>query len=114
MSSSPIDVSLDDKQLSQRWRGFYDEAGFPLLAGHMAYFATLFWAVRWWRQSDILRRKRFSILTILWSVLVAALIQGIFYFPTPWCFILAGTTSFVVQLASPWIDSTRIPETNLS
>ena len=114
LSSSPIDVSLNDKQLSQRWRGFYDDAGFPLLTGHMAYFATLFWAVRWWRQSDILRRKRFSILTILWSVLVAALIQGIFYFPTPWCFILAGTTSFVVQLASPWIDSNRIPETNLS
>lgn len=114
LSSSPIDVSLNDKQLSQRWRGFYDDAGFPLLTGHMAYFATLFWAVRWWRQSDILRRKRFSILTILWSVLVAALIQGIFYFPTPWCFILAGTTSFVVQLASPWIDSNRIPETNLT
>lgn len=114
LTRSPIDISIEDRQLNQQWRGFYDEAGFPLLAGHMAYFATLFWAVRWWRQSDILRRKRFSILTILWSVLVAALIQGIFYFPTPWCFILAGTTSFVVQLASPWIDSSRIPETTLS
>lgn len=113
-TTSLIDVEIENRQLSQQWRGFYDEAGAPLLAGHMAYFATLFWAVRWWRQSDILRRKRFSILTILWSILVAALIQGIFYFPTPWCFILAGTTSFVVQLASPWIDSARIPESTIS
>ncbi|MBM3965000.1 MAG: serine/threonine protein kinase [Planctomycetes bacterium] len=114
LTTSPVDVSLDDRQLSRQWRGFYDEAGFPLLAGHMAYFATLFWAVRWWRQSDILRRKRFSILTIVWSVLIAALIQGIFYFPAPWALILAGATSFIVQLASPWIDSSRIPESTIS
>lgn len=102
-----IGVSFEDslsKTLNRSWRGFYDANGVPMLAGHMAYFASLLWAVRWWRQSDVLRKKRFSLWPIVWSVMVAAVIQGIFYFPTPWCLLLAGLTSFSIQIASPWIE----------
>lgn len=76
----------------------------PLLAGHIAYFGALMWVVRWWRQSDILRKNRFSVWAIAWSVVMAGLVQGLFFFPGPWCFLLAGVTSFTLQMASPWID----------
>ena len=70
----------------------------------MAFFAGLMWIVRWWRQSDALRKKKFSMWAILWSMLMAGLVQAFFYFPSPWCLWMAGTTSLAVQIASPWID----------
>jgi len=95
----------DGKTLwNKSWQGFYDQNSMPLLAGHIAYFGALMWIVRWWRQSDILRKSRFSVWAIAWSVAMAALVQGLFYFPAPWCFILAGATSFSLQMASPWMD----------
>lgn len=88
-----------------RWlKGFYDADRLPNLAGHMAFFAALMWIVRWWRQSDALRKKKFSIWAIVWSMLMAGLVQAFFYFPSPWCLWMAGTTSLAVQIASPWID----------
>jgi eukaryotic-like serine/threonine-protein kinase len=95
-------IEVFDGAINRGWKGFYDAEGMPVLAGHMAYFASLMWILRWWRQSDILRKKRFSIWPILFSVILAALVQGIFYFPGPWHVLLAAATSFVVQMASPW------------
>ncbi len=89
---------------NKSWQGFYGENSMPLLAGHMAYFGALMWVVRWWRQSDILRKSRFSVWAIAWSVVMAGLVQGLFFFPGPWCFLLAGVTSFTLQMASPWMD----------
>ena len=99
-------VVIDDGKTlwNKSWQGFYDQNSMPLLAGHIAFFGALMWIVRWWRQSDILRKSRFSVWAIAWSVAMAALVQGLFYFPAPWCFILAGATSFSLQMASPWID----------
>lgn len=103
-SQESVSIIADDQMWNRSWKGFYDEHSIPLLAGHVAYFGSLMWIVRWWRQSDILRKNRFSILAIVWSVAMAGLVQGLFYFPTPWCFVLAGVTSFTLQMASPWID----------
>jgi hypothetical protein len=97
-----VQIEMFDGSINRTWKGFYDADGFPVLAGHMAFFASMMWILRWWRQSDVLRRKRFSVWTIVWSMLLVALVQGIFYFPGPWHVLLAGATSFVVQLASPW------------
>jgi len=104
-----VQIELFNRSINRTWRGFYDANGIPVLAGHMAFFASLLWILRWWRQSDALRRKRFSVWTIVWSMLLAALVQGIFYFPGPWHVLLAGATSFVVQLASPWLGSGPTP-----
>ena len=101
----------DGRELwNKSWQGFYDQNSIPLLAGHIAYFGALMWIVRWWRQSDILRKNRFSLWAIAWSVAMAALVQGLFYFPAPWCFILAGVTSFSLQMASPWMDYKENPQ----
>lgn len=96
---------------NRSWKGFY-EGETPLLAAHIAYFASLMWIVRWWRQSDSLRKSRFSVFTIAWTVALAALVQGLFYFPTPWCLLFAGLTSVAVQMASPWIAYE--PNTNVA
>jgi serine/threonine protein kinase len=106
---SGLRVKVLDKELlpgdyNRSWKGFYDTDGFPTLAGHMAYFGALFWIVRWWRQSDTLRKKKFSLWTVCWSLIAAGLVQLVFYFPTPWTYWFAGITSLAVQVASPWTD----------
>lgn len=99
-----------DMNWNRGWQGFYDSNSTPLLAGHIAFFGALMWIVRWWRQSDILRKSRFSVWAIVWSVGMAGLVQGLFYFPSPWCLVFAGVTSFTLQMASPWIDYNHSPK----
>lgn len=94
--------ALNSGDWNRSWKGFY-EGETPLLAAHIAYFASLMWIVRWWRQSDSLRKSRFSVFSIAWTVALAALVQGFFFFPAPWCLAFAGLTSVAVQMASPWI-----------
>jgi eukaryotic-like serine/threonine-protein kinase len=77
----------------------------PLLPAFMAYFAMLMGLVKWWRQSDILRKHRFSVFSVLWAILAAVILSGFVFFPTPWCLIVAGATSLVLQMSTPWIDS---------
>jgi hypothetical protein len=99
-----VEKNILENTYNRTWKGFYDPQGIPTLAGHMAYFGLLFWIVRWWRQSDILRRKKISYWIICWSMIAAALVQLLFYFPSPWTYWFAGITSLAVQVASPWID----------
>lgn len=81
---------------------FYDAAGAPTMMGHMAYFAFLLVALRWWRQADPLRLHRLS----LWSTAVSAFWAWMLYyfwpFPQPWGVMIAAAISVAVQLASPW------------
>ena len=99
-----LDKNVIEGTYNRTWKGFYDPQGIPTLAGHMAYFGSLFWLVRWWRQSDMLRKKKFSYWIICWSMIAAGLVQLLFYFPSPWTYWFAGITSLAVQVASPWID----------
>ena len=99
-----LDKNILENTYNRTWKGFYDPQGIPTLAGHMAHFGLLFWIVRWWRQSDILRKKKFSYWIICWSMIAAGLVQLLFYFPSPWTYWFAGITSLAVQVASPWID----------
>ena len=103
-ASASLQTPWLGKEFNRSLKGFYDADRLPNLAGHMAFFAGLMWIVRWWRQSDALRKKKFSMWAILWSMLMAGLVQAFFYFPSPWCLWMAGTTSLAVQIASPWID----------
>lgn len=106
-ASSSFQTPWFGKELNRSLKGFYDADRLPNLAGHMAFFAGLMWIVRWWRQSDALRKKKFSMWAIVWSMLMAGLVQAVFYFPSPWCLWMAGTTSLAVQIASPWIDPSQ-------
>jgi len=99
-----LQAQILGKNFNRSLKGFYDAEQLPNLAGHMAYFGGLMWIVRWWRQSDSLRKKKLSLWAIVWSMLMAGLVQLVFYFPSPWCLWLAAITSLSVQVASPWVD----------
>ena len=84
-------------------QGFYDAGGRPLLMAYMAVFATLFFAVRWWRQADPLRASRLSLFAMFACALAAWLTAMIWGFPWTWLTMTACSVSVSVQLASPWI-----------
>jgi hypothetical protein len=78
--------------------------GQPLLMAHMAAFGTLFALIRWWMQTDPLRRSRLSLWSMAVSCGVAAIVGALWHYPQPWLIMVAGTISASVQLASPWVS----------
>jgi hypothetical protein len=87
---------------------FYDELhGHPSLMGHMAYFAFLLVALRWWRQADPGRPVRLSLGATFIAALWSWLLFFFWPFPQPWGVMVATTMSVAVQLASPWQPSER-------
>jgi hypothetical protein len=76
----------------------------PMLAAYLIYFAGLFVILRWWTQSDPLRRSRLSIWATTVCVLWAWIMHMFCRFPQPWGFVVAATISISVQLAAPWIS----------
>jgi eukaryotic-like serine/threonine-protein kinase len=88
---------------SRKWSAFTDGSNL-LLPAYLAYFPLLMGLVGWWRQVDPLRRVRFSIWAVIWSMLMASMIHLIVPFPQPWCALLAGGTSIAIQLSSPWFN----------
>ena len=99
----PRDSQVDPGIHYQSIQGFYDVVGRPLLMAHMAVFATLFVAVRWWRQADPLRSVRLSVFVMFGCALVAWLASALWGFPWPWLTMAACSISVSVQLASPWV-----------
>ncbi len=59
----------------QRWRGFFADDNSPLLAAYLAYFPLLMGLVHWWKQADPLRRTRFSLFSVLWTLLMAGVVH---------------------------------------
>ena len=80
-------------------RGLYNADGSPTLFGYMGYFAGLFVALRWWKQTDPLRTNRLSVLAtaicVLWAIALHTLL------PCPRGFMFAAATSIAVQMAAP-------------
>ena len=75
--------------------------GTPGVTAFLAFFATLFVALRWWRQVDPLRKTRFSLFATIVCVFIAMLIP----WQIPWGFLLAATISVSIQLSAPWMKS---------
>jgi hypothetical protein len=83
--------------------GMYAADGTPGLAAFLAFFATLFALVRWWRQADPLRKTRFSI----WGAVVCVFCAMLIPWQIPWGFLLAATMSVSVQLSAPWMNASE-------
>ncbi len=94
---------LDQIQQIQRDAGFYPANGRPLMIAYVATFGTFFLLMRWWRQTDPLRRARLRLLPLIVSAAVAYLVAELWHFPQPWLPMVAATISMSVQLASPWM-----------
>ena len=95
----------------RRWRGFFAEDNSPLLAAYLAYFPLLMGMVHWWKQADPLRRTRFSLFSVLWTLLIAGIVQLIIPFPQPWGALVFAGTSIAVQMSTPWVNSDERLET---
>jgi hypothetical protein len=87
----------------------YSEAGDPLLAGYLVYFAGLFVVLRWWTQADPLRRARMSLFATAGCVLWAWVMHMFCRFPQPWGFFVAATIAVAVQLSAPWLNPKELP-----
>ena len=70
---------------------------------YLAAFGLLLLTVRWWRQTDPLRKSRLNLWTMFGSAFMAALIADACGFPQPWLVMFACAISVSVQLSSPWI-----------
>jgi eukaryotic-like serine/threonine-protein kinase len=70
---------------------------------YLAAFGLLLLTIRWWRQTDPLRKSRLSLWTMFGCALMAALIADACGFPQPWLVMFACAVSVSVQLSSPWI-----------
>jgi hypothetical protein len=83
----------------------FSAAGKPYLTAYLAYFGVLFAVLRWWKQADPLRVKRFSFWGTTVTVLGAILLQALC--PIPQGFLIALNCALAVQLAAPWVTSDR-------
>ncbi len=83
--------------------GFYAADGRPLLMAYLAVFGTLFVVIRWWRQADPLRPARLRFWPVIWCVVVAGLVAGLWRFPQAWLPMVAAVMAISIQLSSPWM-----------
>ncbi|MEL7338139.1 MAG: serine/threonine protein kinase, partial [Planctomycetota bacterium] len=83
----------------------YSDDTFPRMSAFMAHFALLFALLRWWRNTDPLRRKRFSVFAVFAAVAGEWVLHQFLPIPQPWGMLIAGGLAVTTQVASPWIDS---------
>ena len=66
------------------------------------FFGLLFGLRRWWWQTDSYRPKRFRIMSVALTMLVAAGLMFVFEFAFGWGVVWAAVISSVVQLSASW------------
>jgi hypothetical protein len=75
----------------------------PTLAGYIVFFGALFGLRRWWWHADAFRPKRFRVLSLLTTVLLAYFVTLVWAFPQGWGMTWAAAISSVVQLSAIWV-----------
>ena len=75
----------------------------PALPAYLIFFAAMFGILRWWRQTDPVRRTRLSILSVVFCLIWAAVFSHLLNVPLTGNCILAVVISVSTQLASPWL-----------
>jgi hypothetical protein len=92
-------------------QGTHNVSGQPELLGYLAYFGFTFLLVRWWKQSDPLRKSRLSVWATVMAIGWSTAVSMVWSFPQPWGLITVATISLAVQLSSPWYDpaQARVP-----
>ncbi len=94
----------DQPELSPFDRSLFLEEDAPRLLGSVLFFSGLFVILRWWRQSDPVRRTRLSIWSVGLCLVWGMLIGQFLHFPLPWSCVLAVMISVATQIASPWLS----------
>jgi hypothetical protein len=81
----------------------YFTDGAPRITAFLAFFATIFAILRWWRPLDPLRKTRFS----LWFTIVCVFFGLIIPWQVPWGFLLIATISVASQISAPFMNSSE-------
>lgn len=84
--------------------------GLPTLLAYLVFFAVLFGILRWWKQTDPLRKTRLSVLSVSLCLIWATVLSHVFNVPLTGCCILAVVVSVGVQLAAPWLHPNKREE----
>lgn len=74
------------------------------------YFSLVFLALRWWRLAEYTRRSRVSLLGIGLAICGAWIAHLVCWYPQPAGVAVAGIVAVSVQLASPWLPSSKRKE----
>ncbi len=81
----------------------YFSDGAPRMTAFLAFFATVFAVLRWWRPVDPLRRTRFS----LWATIVCVFWGLIVPWQVPWGFLVVATISVASQISAPFMGKSE-------
>ena len=84
-----------------------DGEGNLMLPAFLIFFGLLFVVLRWWRQSDPVRKTRLSLWAVGVCLIWAILFADVFRFPTIAACVVALSIAASTQLAAPWISSQR-------
>ena len=77
------------------------------LTMYVAYFATLFVLLRWWRLAEWTRPSRVSLWSTAWVGFIGWALMFFWWFPQPTGMLLAAVIAFTVQLSSPWLSPSK-------
>jgi serine/threonine protein kinase len=72
-----------------------------------AYFAVVFFLLRWWRSTEYVRSHRIGFWSIAMTTLVAWVGSTFVWFPQPIGLAVAGVIALATQVASPWCPPSR-------
>lgn len=81
-----------------------DAYGQSTLPGYLTYYALLFPILRWWKQAEPTRRRRFGLWPTIACVIWAGVLSQCWPYDATMGMAVAGTMSIATQLAAPWVD----------
>ncbi len=74
----------------------------------MLFSTGLLVSMRWWRQTDAIRKIRLSLFAIGRAILIAIVMALVLPIPLIWAILGAGLVSFTIQIAAPhWKEEER-------
>jgi len=105
MLELPYATSSDtsDSQLPLIADHLYFDQGGSAWAAYVISFACLFAILRWWRQTDPVRKTRLSLVGTGICIIWATIFGSLFGIDLIWICVVAGVTAIITQLAAPWI-----------
>jgi len=86
---------------NQHWQALDAE----MMLTSVASFGITFALIAWWHQVDPLRTKRFSLIMLALSLLVAFGAHVFLPFMQPWGLLIVGVMSVTLQLTARWIPT---------
>ena len=112
-SANSFEINLEElaiQDFQARESNQFVIRGLPIFPAYLIFFAGLFGILRWWRQTDPVRKTRLSLLNVALCLIWATVFSHLLNVPLTSSCMLAVVISVSVQLASPWLHPTNRDE----